>query len=61
MGVHSFLPEKNGYGLWKVSIQKVAIVQKVKEWVGLEWVELESRAVDKYFRRCVFSKTIVVQ
>lgn len=42
-------------------MQKVAIMWNVKEWIGLEWVELKTREADKYFKRCVFSKTIVVQ
>lgn len=41
--------------------EKMAIMWNVKEWIAFEWVELKARETDKYFKRCVFSKTIVVQ
>ena len=41
-------------------MQKVANMWNVKEWIGFE-LELKTREADKYFKRCVFSKTIVVQ
>lgn len=33
------------------------------EWVGLEWMELEAREADKYFKRfvCLFKNYFIVQ
>lgn len=55
--VDFFLPEmtlRPEYGLWKILMQKVAVVQKAEQWVRLERVEMEVRQAEEYFKRFLF-------
>lgn len=40
---------------------KVTILQKVEEWEGLEWVRLEAREADEYFKICRLKSYVIMQ